>query len=83
MKYSILDFVNLLIFCANYCTCKASSRVGTIITAWMCLEFSSSSFTTGIRKPPVLPVPFLALAMILLRATMRGMDYYWMGVGTR
>lgn len=34
-------------------------------------------------KAPVLPVPFLALAMMLLRARMRGMDSSWMGVGTR
>ena len=26
------------------------------------------------RKPPVLPVPFLALAMMLFRETIRGMD---------
>jgi hypothetical protein len=49
----------------------------------MYLEVSSISFSSGIRKPPVLPVPFLARAMMLLRVVMRGMDSSWMGVGTR
>lgn len=35
------------------------------------------------RKAPVLPVPFLALAIMLLRAMIRGMDSSWTGVGTR
>ncbi len=35
------------------------------------------------RKPPVLPVPFLARAMMLFLEVMRGMDSSWMGVGTR
>ena len=35
------------------------------------------------RKAPVLPVPFLALAMILFLFMMRGIDYSWIGVGTK
>jgi hypothetical protein len=49
----------------------------------MYLEFSSISLRTGMTKAPVLPVPFLALAMMPFLARMRGMDYSWMGVGTR
>jgi hypothetical protein len=49
----------------------------------MYFEVSSISFSRGIRNPPVFPVPFLARAMMLFRAMMSGMDYYWMGVGTR
>jgi hypothetical protein len=49
----------------------------------MYLDFSSISLRRGMMKAPVLPVPFLARAMMLLRAMMRGMDSSWMGVGTR
>ena len=35
------------------------------------------------RNPPVLPVPFLALAIILFLEMIRGIDYYCMGVGTK
>ena len=34
------------------------------------------------RKPPVLPVPFLARAIMLFLAMINGMDSYWIGVGT-
>lgn len=90
MKNSILILVNFDIFCARACICSASYLVGTKMTPkltqsvpWMYLEVSSISLSSGIRKPPVLPVPFLARAMMLLRAVMSGMDYYCMGVGTR
>ena len=36
----------------------------------------------GIRNAPVLPVPFLARAMMLRLLRMRGMLSSWMGVGT-
>ena len=35
------------------------------------------------RKAPVLPVPFLALAMMLFLLIMRGIDSSWTGVGSR
>ena len=35
------------------------------------------------RKAPVFPVPFLALAIILFLAMMRGIDSSCTGVGTR
>jgi len=55
--------------------CKANSLVGTKIKAW--IEFGNFksvliSCNIGITKEPVLPVPFLALAIIFLLCNASG-----------
>jgi len=61
-------------------TCKANSLVGTIITAYIDNLFVGNLFSLlksifsniGITYAPVFPVPFFALAIILLPANANG-----------
>lgn len=81
IKESILIPLNLPNLLAISWTWCANSLVLTMTMAWMRLDLALISLRMGIKYAAVLPVPFLALAMIDLRCLMRGMDYYWIGVG--
>ena len=66
---------------AIYWTWCASSLVFTITIACIWSFFTSISFKIGMRYAAVLPVPFLALAIIGLLCLIKGIDYSWIGVG--
>ena len=61
--------------------CRASSRVGTRMRAWISLRAGSTRSRTGIVNAAVLPVPFLARARMSRPVSAMGMDSSWMGDG--
>jgi len=65
-KYILNSFIKLL-------TCNANSLVGINIIAYILFFLLSNFSNIGITYAPVFPVPFLALAMILLPANANGM----------
>lgn len=81
IRVSILTPRNLENLLAVSCTWWANYRVLTITIACILLTFGSISLIRGIRYAAVLPVPFLALAMIGLLLIIKGTDSYWIGVG--
>ena len=61
--------------------CKASSRVGTKMRAWVFWVLGSTLSSVGMIKAAVLPVPFFARASISRPVRATGIVSSWMGEG--
>jgi len=61
--------------------CRASSRVGTRMSAWISARLVSTFSSTGMQKAAVLPVPFFARASTSRPVSAIGIDSSWMGDG--
>jgi len=75
------QYLSFPLFLLTWDVCRASSRVGTRMRAWISLRAGSTRSRTGMVKAAVLPVPFLARARMSRPVRAMGMDSSWMGDG--